>query len=98
MVITVDEALEADLRKVMVGRGLATGEEALRAVVVEAALATEESTRERRRQTIAEAYGAWAGKDPTSEERRRKRGLGRLEGRDVPRDASMIVDGSAWST
>ena len=62
--ITLDANLEADLRKVMIGRGLATEEEALRAVVTEAAQAMDEETRRRRRQALDEAYGSWAGKGP----------------------------------
>ena len=62
--LTLDAALEEDLRKVMVGRGLATEEEALRAVVTEAALAVEETAREKRRQAISDAYGSWTGLEP----------------------------------
>ena len=62
--VTLDAALEADLRKVMIGRGLATEEEALRAVVREAAQAVEASERAKRRQAIQEARGSWAGRGP----------------------------------
>ena len=61
--ITVDSALEEDLRKVMVGRGLATEEEALRAVIKEAAQAVEtlEDVRRKRAEAIRELRGSWAG-------------------------------------
>lgn len=62
--IMLDTALEEDLRKVMVGRGLGTEEEALRIVVQEAAQAVDAETRQRREEAIRAAHGAWAGKGP----------------------------------
>lgn len=64
--ITIDPTLEADLRKVMIGRGIATEDEALRTVVQEAARAVEssEEAQRQRREAIKSARGSWAGRGP----------------------------------
>lgn len=62
--VTLDASLEDALKKVMVGRGLASEEEALRAVVQEAVQAVEAQTYQKREEAIRAAHGAWAGKGP----------------------------------
>ena len=62
--ITLDAALERDPRTVMLGRGLASEEEALRTVMREAAVAFDTDARKRREEAIRAAHGAWAGRGP----------------------------------